>query len=120
MTYVDDMRVVGDQHTVQHTMEKIQGKWRTSVPDSISEAPIRFVGMEIAKLKDPETGRDVWYVFQASYIKDLIAKAVEDVKKRMFPSYKIRVHSWKRKVRKWELRRPGVLRSRLVSFSVLN
>jgi len=85
MTYVDDICVVGDQETVNNTMEKIREKWKTSVPDSIGEVPIRFLGMEVAKLKDPETEREVWYVFQASYIKDLISKAGEEVKKKKVP-----------------------------------
>lgn len=54
MTYVDDICVVGDQETVNNTMEKIREKWKTSVPDSIGEVPIRFLGMEVAKLKDPD------------------------------------------------------------------
>ena len=41
--------------------------------------------MEVAKLKDSKTEREVWYVFQASYIKDLISKAGEEVKKKKVP-----------------------------------
>lgn len=32
-----------------------------------------------------QTEREVWYVFQASYIKDLISKAGEEVKKKKVP-----------------------------------
>ena len=81
-------------------MEKIREKWKTSVPDSIGEVPIRFLGMEVAKLKDPETEREVWYVFQASYIKDLISKAGEEVKKKEGSNHKRSKCSAGRKGRK--------------------
>ena len=72
MTYVDDMFVVGVPGLVEKVMTAIQEKWKTSPPDSVSEVPIRFLGMEVTKHYNKDTNRWDWMVTQASFLQDLI------------------------------------------------
>ena len=77
MTYVDDILVTGSRKVVDAVMEKIRTIWTTSEPDQVGEKPIRFLGVEISKTFDVTKNRDVWYVNQQSYIKDLLAQDQE-------------------------------------------
>ena len=43
---------------------------------------MRFLGMEVSKRKIEDREREEWYVTQRSYIKDLIEKNEEQIKKR--------------------------------------
>ena len=42
---------------------------------------MRFLGMEVSKRKIEDREREEWYVTQRSYIKDLIEKNEEQIKK---------------------------------------
>ena len=52
--------------------QKIQSTWSTSSPENVSRAPVKFLGMEVQKEKEEETGRDVWAITQESYVTDLL------------------------------------------------
>ena len=41
--------------------------------------------MEVTKVKNQETGRDEWHVTQEAFIKDLLLKDSEEIKKRKIP-----------------------------------
>ena len=83
MTYVDDMLVVGSSSIVSAVMQNIREKWETSEPDQIDQ-PIRFLGMEISRSRNIETGRFDWYLTQSSYVRDMIQKE-EGLKSRKTP-----------------------------------
>ena len=74
LTYVDDIFIVADDEVRAATLEKIMQTWSTSPPDKVEVKPIKFLGMNISKVQDESTGKDVWYVNQDSYIKDLLEK----------------------------------------------
>ena len=85
MTYVDDIFVAAEEEVSAAVIEAIRQKWKTSEPDVVGEKPIRFLGMEVTKVKNQETGREEWYVTQESFIKDLLQKDPEEIKKRKIP-----------------------------------
>lgn len=72
MTYVDDLFVAGSTLVVELVLKEIQSVWTTSAPTTVSEVPSRFLGMEISKQTDKETGKINWYIDQTSYIKDSV------------------------------------------------
>ncbi len=74
LTYVDDIFVVAEDDVREATLGKIMQTWSTSPPDKVGAKPITFLGMNISKVMDQSTGKDVWYVNQNSYIKDLLEK----------------------------------------------
>ena len=85
MTYVDDMFLSGTTEVVQELQKCIQAKWATSAPDVVGTEPIRFLGMQISKRLNPDTGRDDWYMSQSSFTRDLLKKEGENVKPRKIP-----------------------------------
>eukprot|EP00435_Cladocopium_sp_Y103_P009390 s5129_g2.t1 len=85
MTYVDDLLVAGSSAVVQAVMSCIRGLWTASDPDEVGIKPIRSLGVEISKVFDPKRGREVWYVGQQSYIKDLLAQDEGEVLERKIP-----------------------------------
>ncbi len=72
LTYVDDMYIVASEMVLRAVVEKIRQTWTTSTPDRVGIDPIKFLGMNISKELDYETGNFVWYVNQDSYIRDMI------------------------------------------------
>ena len=74
LTYVDDIFIVAEDEVREKILCKIQETWKTSPPDLVGEKPIKFLGMNISKVFDEEIGKEVWYVNQDSYIRDLLEK----------------------------------------------
>ena len=74
LTYVDDIFIVAEDEVRAATLEKTMQTWSTSPPDKVGAKPIKFLGMNISKVPGESTGKDVWYVNQDSYIKDLLEK----------------------------------------------
>ncbi|CAL1154020.1 unnamed protein product [Cladocopium goreaui] len=90
---------------VDAVMEKIRTIWTTSEPDQVGEKPIRFLGVEISKTFDVTKNRDVWYVNQQSYIKDLLAQDQEA------PDRKIPITKDQSQLPEEEGRTPELIRS---------
>ena len=63
----------------------------TPKPEHVSGEPIRFLGMEVSKRAE-EGGKEVWYVTQKSYIKDMVEKSEEKVKERKIPVTRDQAH----------------------------
>lgn len=59
--------------------------WMTSEPEWISEGPVRFLGVEISKMKNENSGWEDWRISQASYIQQLLKNEAEEVKRRKIP-----------------------------------
>ncbi|CAL1129313.1 unnamed protein product [Cladocopium goreaui] len=76
---------------VQAEVEEKKETWKTSKPEDVSGEPIRFLGMEVSK-RTEEEGKEVWYVTQKSYIKDLVEKSEEKVKERKIPITRDQAH----------------------------
>ena len=74
LTYVDDIFVVAEDAVRSKVLEKVMETWKTSSPDLVGEKPIKFLGMNISKVFDKEIKKEVWYVNQDSYIRDLLEK----------------------------------------------
>ena len=85
MTYVDDLFVAGNGWVVEAVLLKLRETWKTSQPEMIGELPTRFLGMEVRKKTEAETGREVWYVSQEGYIQEMLQKGGEEVKERKIP-----------------------------------
>ena len=84
MTYVDDMFIVGHKRIVTRVTEALRSCWKTSQPEEVEGArPVRFLGMDVVKKKNEETGYDEWMVRQTSYVKDMLARG--EVKERRIP-----------------------------------
>ena len=83
MTYVDDMFLVGRQDVLELVIQEMRSCWRTSEPERIGKKPVRFLGMDIYKNENEETGHEEWLVSQVSYLRDLVAK--EDVAEKKIP-----------------------------------
>ena len=60
--------------------------WMTSEPEWISEGPVRFLGIEISKMKNENSGWEDWRISQASYIQQLLKNEAEEVKRRKHES----------------------------------
>ena len=82
MTYVDDLFVARPQSVVNLILKEIQLVWTTSAPTPVNEVPSKFLGMEISKEK--EDGKTNWHLNQTSYIKDLVGRNPQ-VMKRQIP-----------------------------------
>eukprot|EP00435_Cladocopium_sp_Y103_P020757 s3627_g5.t1 len=82
MTYVDDIFIAAEGKVLSAFMSAIRQKWTTSTPDTLSEVPICFLGMEVSKKRISETGREEWFVTQESFVRDLLQKDGEEIKKR--------------------------------------
>ena len=85
MTYVDDLLIAAPEPLMLAVQNKIQSTWTTSVPEPVSSTPVRFLGVEISKLCNAETKRDVWMLTQQSYTLDLVQKENENVKPKKIP-----------------------------------
>ncbi len=83
MTYVDDMFICGEGKVIEELMKTIRRTWTTSEPDRVSRVPIRFLGMDVSKRFDEERGKEVWFVSQESYIKDMLER--ENIKEKIIP-----------------------------------
>jgi len=83
MTYVDDIFVCGESLVVQALMKAIRKTWATSEPDCVGEKAIKFLGMDISKRYDEAKKREVWFISQESYIKDMLEK--EEIRERTIP-----------------------------------
>ena len=84
MTYVDDVFMASTSEIVEALEEKIKEIWQTSAPEKVGSTPVRFLGVELSTQKDEETGREVWFMTQQNYIKDIS----KDVKERRVPMTK--------------------------------
>ena len=85
LTYVDDLFVCGTDTVLTAVMKELRSKWTTTEPDRVSEVPIKFLGIEISKRFVEEKGRDLWYLSQDSYTRDLLEKQEKQVKSRKTP-----------------------------------
>ena len=85
MTYVDDLFVVGPSVIVNAVKHKIQNTWTTSSPEDVSRAPVKFLGMEVQKGKEEESGREVWAITQESYVTDLLEGGGWEKKMKKIP-----------------------------------
>ena len=83
MTYVDDIFIAAKEPVVTAVKEKIQETWATSVPEEVTEEPVRFLGMDILKVLDE--GKEAWMITQESYVKDLIGKQDMEEKEKKIP-----------------------------------
>ena len=82
MTYVDDIFVIGSEDVVSAVAQEIQSTWTVTEPEVVSEVPVRFLGMDILKVK--EEGTEGWMINQESYVKDLVGRQVgEEIEKRI-------------------------------------
>ena len=83
MTYVDDIFVVGSEDVVSAVAQEIQSTWTVTEPEVVSEVPVRFLGMDILKVK--EEGTEGWMINQESYVKDLVGRQVGEEKEKRIP-----------------------------------
>ena len=72
MTYVDDICVSAEKEIAEAVVAELRRMWRISEPEEIGKDPTRFLGMNVKKFE--EEGREVWYVTQEPYIRDLLAR----------------------------------------------
>ena len=90
MVYVDDLFAVGEEDTIKELIEAIQKEWQTSQPEWVSKEPVRFLGMEIKKVKTGEEEGGV--ATQHNYTRDLLRRNLgseeETWKKRKIPMMK--------------------------------
>ena len=69
LVYVDDLLLLGDEPTIQATIQAIQAKWETSIPEKIDKfSGVRFLGAELYN-DGPK-----WWMTQRNYIQDLLAR----------------------------------------------
>ena len=85
MTDVDDLLIAAPEPLMLAVQNKIQSTWTTSIPEPVSNTPVRFLGMEISQPCDAETKRDAWMLTQQSYTLDLVQKKNENVKPKKIP-----------------------------------
>ena len=83
MTYVDDIFVVGSEDVVSAVAQEIEWTWTVTEPEVVSEVPVRFLGMDILKVK--EEGTEGWMINHESYVKDLVGRQVGEEKEKMIP-----------------------------------
>eukprot|EP00435_Cladocopium_sp_Y103_P055597 s1075_g18.t1 len=84
MTYVDDLFIVAPWDLMEAVRMKFQATWTTSEAEYVGEKAVRFLGMEVRKRKN-ETGRDVWYISQEGYVRDLLSRQSEEEKQKKVP-----------------------------------
>ena len=86
MTYVDDILIVSSGEVVRGVVEEIQRTWVTSTPEEIGGKSVKFLGMDIKKMKKEEDGKEIWCISQESYLRDLLSKEEgEDLLKKKVP-----------------------------------
>ena len=86
MTYVDDLFIVSSGGLVEKVIKEIQRTWTTSAPERIGKKAVKFLGMDIKKIKEEGKEEEVWCISQESYLRDLLAKeGNEDLVKRKIP-----------------------------------
>ena len=85
MSYVDDLFVTAPLPILEATVQRIRKIWKTSEPEPVSNVPTRFLGMQISKEFNVETGREEWFVSQQDYVKDLLQKEKKEVKEKKVP-----------------------------------
>ena len=74
MTYVDDLFIVSSSGLVEKVIKEIQKTWTTSAPERIGEKAVKFLGMDIKRIKEEGKEEEVWCISQESYLRDLLAK----------------------------------------------
>ncbi len=74
MVYVDDIFATAEKELLKKVIEAVQEEWETSTPLFVSSEPVRFLGMEIVKEKDEDTGEIRWGATQENYVKELLKK----------------------------------------------
>jgi hypothetical protein len=74
MTYVDDIFVSGQDDVAEALIGALRDIWTTTEPQEVTENPIKFLGMEVAKVWSNENQRYDWFVTQESYVKDLLER----------------------------------------------
>ena len=69
IVYVDDVLMVGPREVTDSASGTIQSKWSTSNPEYAvpGEAPMRFLGIEIQRLKD-----GTYYLHQGCYVREVL------------------------------------------------
>ena len=92
MTFVDDIFVVGSEDVVGAVAQEIQSTWTVTEPEVVSEVPVRFLGMDILKVK--EEGTEGWMINLESYVKDLVGRQVGEEKEKRIPISRTN-HTWK-------------------------
>ena len=81
----DDIFVTGSTAVVQAVMQKIRETWTTAEPDQVTEVPVKFLGVEISKVFHEKKGRDIWYMSQSSYTRDLLQQAEKEISEKKVP-----------------------------------
>ena len=81
----DDIFVTGSTAVVQAVMQKIRETWTTAEPDQVTEVPVKFLGVGISKVFDEKKGRDIWYMSQSSYTRDLLQQAEKEISEKKVP-----------------------------------
>ena len=84
MTYVDDIFVVGSEDVASAVAQENQSTWTVTGPEVVSEIPVRFLGMDILKVKEEE-GTEGWMINQEPYVKDLVGRKVGEEKEKRIP-----------------------------------
>ena len=79
MTYVDAICVSAEKEIAEAVVAELRRMWRISEPEEIGKDPTRFLGMNVKTFE--EEGREVWYVTQEPYIRDLLARYEDKEKK---------------------------------------
>ncbi len=70
VTYVDDLRLLGQPDVVPLWVEEIQKKWEVSEPEKVEAGNhTRFLGMELSRNEEGH-----WYAKQEAYTKDLLLR----------------------------------------------
>ena len=76
MVYVDDIFVTGEMKVLEGLVQEIQKEWNTSEPEWVSTKPLRFLGMEIRRMKIEEEQNEgwAWTATQTNYTRDLLKR----------------------------------------------
>lgn len=84
MTYVDDICIAAPPAVMQAVAAEFRATWVTSVPEEVTEAPVRFLGMDVRK-KMNQGGREEWKIDQEAYVRDCLQKMDEMPPPRKIP-----------------------------------
>ena len=85
MTYVDDILITGPKRIKDAIRSTFEKTWKTSGPEEISDGPVKFLGMEISRTKEEDTGRWSWMITQEGYATDLLESEPGPLKHRKIP-----------------------------------
>ena len=66
------MTLSGQDDVAEALIGALRDIWTTTEPQEVTENPIKFLGMEVAKVWSNENQRYDWFVTQESYVKDLL------------------------------------------------